>query len=90
MVTEYTDEIKIEIEEKGAAKVFSLSGLRFYECPLSLITAESWDIVRLVYLVSESGCLLNNGGWAGQPAWLVEALEIYRTETTRSLGSRDG
>ncbi len=82
-VTDYTQEVSGELESKGAKKVFTLGDLRLYECPLSYITAETSDILRLVFLMDETGVLLNEGGWGAQPYWLVEAFEIFKTERIR-------
>lgn len=60
--------------------MIGIGGLRFYECPLSYLSEETSEIMRLVFLIDESGRLLHGGGWAEQPCWLVEALEIYRAE----------
>lgn len=80
-VLEYTPEVAAEIQERGVAKVsVPLSGLRFYECPLSYVTTETHEIVRAVFLIDVSGHLLYAGGWGDQPAWLVEAYEIFRVE----------
>ena len=61
--------------------------MRLYECPLSYITADTWEVLRLVYLMDDSPGLLNPGGWGAQPFWLVEALEIFRAECARDLKS---
>lgn len=71
------DELKGKGLEKG---VFPLSDIRLYECPLSYITDETWEIVRLVYLVEDSGHLLHAGGLGDQPTWLAEAMEIHKIE----------
>ena len=79
---DYTDEIK---EELGKGKRFKLAvgGFKFYECPLTYITEETWQLIRLVHLIDTSGHLLHSGGWANQPQWLVEAYEIYKQECNR-------
>jgi len=87
-VTGYTEEILAEHGEKGAVKVFSLGDLRLYECPLSYITDDTREIIRLVFLVDWAGHLLYEGGWGGQPAWLVEAYEVFRSESARYLKER--
>mgnify|MGYP001612884398 CR=1 FL=1 len=84
-VAEYTQDVKIELKEKNAQKVFSLGGLRLYECPLSFITEDTALIMRLVYLIDTSKHLLHQGGWADQPCWFVEAVEIYRVEAAGYL-----
>ena len=79
-VGEYTEEVKGELKERGGEKVFSLGDVRLYECPFSLITRETQELIRLCFLVEETGQLLFNGGWAEQPYWLIEAFEIYKME----------
>ncbi len=88
-VTEFTEEVKDELREKGAAKVFTLAGMRLYECPLSYITTETWDIVGMIYLMDDSSALLHPGGLGSQPAWLIQAYEIYRVESLRSVKDND-
>jgi len=78
-VFRYTEGVAEELKAKGAPKVFSLRGLRLYECPLSFITWETREIVRAVYLM-EGGRMFFSGGWGDQSAWLVEAFEIFRAE----------
>ncbi|MFQ5465534.1 MAG: hypothetical protein ACE5EI_06365 [Thermodesulfobacteriota bacterium] len=82
---EYTPEVTREHLGRGAKKVFRLGGLRLYECPLSYMTVDTAEVMRLVYLVDGSGALLHPGGWGGQPAWLVEACELYRVESARNI-----
>lgn len=82
-ITDFTEVVISEHAEKGARKVFSLGDIRLYECPLSYITEETSELIRLVSLVDASGHLLHDGGLGGQPFWLIEAYEIYRNERTR-------
>ena len=77
---EYTDSTAAELNGKGAKKVMALGDMRLYECPLSYMRAETAELMRTVFLIDSTGCLLFEGGWADQPLWLVEAYEIYRTE----------
>lgn len=60
-----------------------MGDLRLYECPQSYITEETWQIMRLVFLVEQSQQMYFTGGWADQPHWLIEGLEIYRAEIAR-------
>jgi hypothetical protein len=83
-VEKYTDEVIAEHREKGARKVFSLGGLRLYECPLTYLTDETAIITRAVFITEASGHLPLAGGWAEQPAWFVGAVEAYKTEMRRS------
>ena len=90
-VTEYTEEVKRELKEKGAEKVFSLGDIRLYECPLTYIEAETWEIIRLCYLIEDTHVLLFGGGWGDQPVWLVETYGIYKSESATEIKRmRDG
>lgn len=82
-VAAYTDEIVNEHKAKGAYKVVSLGGLRLYECPVSYLSAETREIMRLCFLMEETGSLLYGGGWGAQPHWLIEAYEAYKREAAR-------
>lgn len=79
-VNEYTEEITAELAESGARRVFVLGRIRLYECPLTYISRETHEIIRLIYLIEDTKELLFDGGWANQPYWLVEAFEIYKAE----------
>lgn len=84
-VETYTEEVKTEIKDKKAQKVFGIEGIRFYECPLSyLADQEIQDIARAVYLMEGTGHLYNEGGIGDQPYWLIEAIEIFRTEKVKA------
>ena len=79
-VSDYTAEVNIEIEEKDALKVFPLSGLRLYECPISYLSSFTQEIMRLIVLIEDTGTLLYSGGWGAQPYSLVEAYYIFKEE----------
>ena len=82
--------MKEEIKEKRAEKVFSIGGIRLYECPLTFIEAETWEVLRLVYLIEDTKVLLHGGGWGNQPVWLVEAYEIFKSERAHHAGNITG
>lgn len=84
-MTTYTDGVTEEHREKKARKVFRLGDVRLYECPLSLITPETAEVMRMVYLADGSGVLPEAGGWSGQPHWFVEAREIFATESLKQM-----
>jgi hypothetical protein len=65
---------------KKAIKLFVLGDIRLYECPLSWITEESWEICRMIYLAMDTHTLYAAGGWADQPVWFVQAFELLRVE----------
>ncbi|MFQ5442705.1 MAG: hypothetical protein ACE5EB_08295 [Thermodesulfobacteriota bacterium] len=50
---------------------------------------ESWEVIRLVYLIESTGQLLFEGGWGCQPFWLVEAYERYRVESFKRLKEKN-
>ncbi len=60
--------------------MFQLGDIRLYECPLSWITDETWELCRLLYLAQDTGVLYAAGGWADQPRWFLEAYELMRLE----------
>ena len=82
-MTEYTAEVKLEIKDAGAFKVFPLSGLRLYECPLSYLSSFTSELIRLIVLIEDTGVLLYAGGWGDQPCFLVEAYYIFKEESRR-------
>ncbi len=64
----------------NARKVAVLGDIRLYECPLSYITAETGEILQVVFLVTETHIPFFPGGWAEQPHWLSEAVALYKKE----------
>lgn len=79
----------VKVQQRQAQKVFSLGDIRLYECPVSYISRDTVEVMRLVYLIDDSKSLLYGGGWGSQPAWLVEALEVFRMETVRRTRERE-
>jgi len=88
IVRKFTADVSEEIKRRGAVRVFSLGEIRFYECPLTSITADTLDLIRVIYLIESSGRLFFDGGWSDQPHWLVEAYEIYKRESFEYLKGR--
>jgi len=88
IVRRFTADVSEELKRTGAARVFSLGEIRFYECPLTSITTDTLEIIRVVYLMESSGRLYFDGGWSNQPHWLVEAYEIYKRESFAYLKGR--
>ena len=74
----YTDEIKDELSEKEAEKSFVQGTLKFYECPLTYISEDTQDMMKLIGLIENTNVLLHEGGWGNQPYWLIEAYHIYK------------
>jgi hypothetical protein len=80
-----------EHKEKGGVKVVSLGNIRLYECPVSFLTDDTRELMRLCFFIEETGNLLYEGGWGGQPYWLIEAYEVCRREAIRlQKEKRDG
>lgn len=88
-VSVYDEAVNGEIASRGCAKVASLGGLRLYECPLSYMSAETLDIMRVVFAL-EPGAGYFGRGLADEPCWLVEAVEVYRAEMGRMTGEKNG
>ena len=87
-VKDYTDEVKAELSEKNAQKVFTLGSLRLYECPLSYISEVTREVMQTVFLMDSTKRLLFAGEWGEQPAWLVETYGIFLTESAAYLKDR--
>lgn len=75
-VNRYTGDITDEHRIKSAQKVLSLGDIRFYECPLSYISADSRELIRMVFLSEATGALPCRDGLGQQPYWFIEAVEI--------------
>ncbi|MEK6792043.1 MAG: hypothetical protein AABY45_10135 [Deltaproteobacteria bacterium] len=84
-VNRYTEDVTDEHRAKGAQKVLSLGGLRLYECPVSYISEESRELVRMVFLSEATGVLLYADGLGEQPYWFIEALETGGVERAAYL-----
>lgn len=88
-IERYDETARQELLAKGCQKVISLGGLRLYECPLSYISADTLDVMRVVFMM-EGGALFFEGGLADQPCWAIEAQEIYLNEKARTAGEKNG
>lgn len=88
-VEAYTPDVVAEHADRYALKVFRLGGLRLYECPISYVTIDTAEMMRLVYLMAGSQGLLHAGGWGDQPYWLVEAYEIYHAESAAFIEDKN-
>lgn len=68
-----------------ATKVFNLENgkdiIRLYECPLTYITRETGELIKLLYLYEDTKQFLYSGGIAEQPYWFIEAIDIFKQET---------
>lgn len=83
-VTQYTYGVEYDLRNTGAQKIISLGDVRFYECPLSYITSETWELIRLVYMIDDTKQMLFDGGLSQQPFWLIEAIEIHKAEAAQN------
>lgn len=64
--------------------VVKLGDLKLYECPITAITATTWEILRIVNgTITADGditCLPFPGAYLDQPPWYLQAVEIVRRE----------
>lgn len=51
-----------------------------FECPVRLIDQDSVKMMEACFLISESNIPFWPGAWIDQPAWLVQAYQIYTRE----------
>jgi len=79
-----------EIASRKCSKVVSLGDLRLYECPLSYITEETFEMMKTVFLTESAKMPYMDGGLANQPCWAVEAFEIYQFERARATCEKNG
>lgn len=83
-IEDYTEEQSAFIKEHKLKKVAPLGSgkryMRLYECPITYITQDTRDIIQLLYTIENTNQLLHEGGLSKQPAWLIEALQIFKTE----------
>lgn len=68
---------------KDIKHVAKILDLKFFECPVSVITKKTWDIIKLVNeTTDENGKIIHlpfNGSYLDQPPWYREAVIIVRT-----------
>jgi hypothetical protein len=83
IITEYTDEINEELLEKKVKKVFNAGGYRFYECPLTAINEETYDLMNMFFLTDNHKQLYFDGNINKQPAFYIELLNIGIAELNR-------
>lgn len=88
-IERYDEPVRLELLSKSCRKVMSLGELRLYECPLSYISGDTLDVMRVVFMMDE-GALFFEGGLADQPCWAIEAREIYQSEKARTAGEKNG
>ncbi len=55
--------------------MFALDGEDYYECPLKIITKQSWEYIKF-YTFFEKGFLPNKGGILEQPAKFLDIMSI--------------
>ncbi len=90
MLNGYTPEITAELAIKVCRKVAAFGDVRLYECPESCFDEETMGIIGLVFMLEGSGRLFHEGGIAGQPCWLVEAMQIFNVERARLAEEGNG
>lgn len=88
-MSSYDELIKQELRARKCAKVISLGDLRLYECPLSYMTAETLDVMRMVFMMERGGRYFS-GSLSDEPCWAIEAYEIYQAERARIAGEKNG
>lgn len=79
-----------EILSKDATKVHTLGEVRLYECPLTYITRDTADMIRMAYLAESTSKLFTSGGVGDQPSWFVKAFELCKIEQKRKKEPTDG
>ncbi|HEY4706306.1 MAG TPA: hypothetical protein VII64_02530 [Thermodesulfobacteriota bacterium] len=79
-----------ELASKGCRKVAGLGDVRLYECPESYFDEETMRIIGLVFMLEGSGRHFFEGGIAGQPCWLIEAMQIFNAERARCADEGKG
>ena len=65
--------------------VMSIDDLRFFECPQSVITRSTWQILGFINETTNDECEILNpppfpGTYMEQPSWYREARKIVRAE----------
>lgn len=64
--------------------VKKIADTKFFACPVSTISAESWQILQLVTDCTDSEGRITLLPWAGalldQPPWFRQAVHIVRSE----------
>lgn len=55
--------------------------IRLYECPITYVTRDTSEIIRLLYMYEDTKQFLYSGGIADQPHWFIEAIDIFKQET---------
>ena len=63
---------------KGAKKVFNLTDIRFYMCPLKYFTRDSSKLIDILNVSSFFKIPYYSKPLSELPAYLIQALTIYR------------
>jgi len=68
--------------ELGKNQVKKAGPVIFYECPLSYITAKTWQLLQVVNDTTDGDCNImiayTDGPYLTQPDWYKEAVRIVR------------
>jgi hypothetical protein len=56
--------------------------VKFYQCPVSLITPKTWEILKIVNTTTNGDCNIifpyKGASYTEQPRWYLQAVEIVR------------
>lgn len=67
--------------------MLKIADLKYFECPLSVITPRTWQILRLVNETTDSDTNILHLPFQGtildQPPWYRAAVQIVREERSR-------
>jgi hypothetical protein len=79
-----------ELDSDLPSPVLKIDDLKVFECPISLVTPWSWQMLRMVNLTTNAaGDILREpyperGGIRMQPPWYHEAVDMVRSERNSS------
>lgn len=71
----------MDLTKKACSLANGKGVIRLYECPLTYITQETSELIRVLYLMDNTNQMFFEGSLNDQPYWLVEAYDIFKTET---------
>jgi hypothetical protein len=74
-------EYELDLTKKSCSLANGKGTIRLYECPLTYVTQETNELIRVLYLMDNTNQMFFEGSLNDQPYWLVEAYDIFKTET---------
>jgi len=80
-VKDIANEYGLDLTKKVVSLVNGKEAMRLYECPLTYITQDTSELIRIMYLMDNTNQMYFRGSLSDQPNWLIEAYEIFKTET---------